>query len=534
MERHRSVFKMCAFLIAGTFVAACNGGGGGGGGGGGVLPTPVPPAASACTTTNLNPQSTTHATTASIPEDAPRVMPAQEPSGPQFVPGVVQIVYSTNALSAGSQTLADREAQAGATFKSQIDMSTIGKVLRVVHVAPGNEDTAMSALRAMPDVQSVQQALYNYMHTTSVNFPNDPYLTKEPAGNPPFGPPFYQMPNTGGQWNMHIMCIANAWGYAQSSGNTFGVVAGATGGGTKIAIIDTGVDLTHTDIAGKVIRFNACDTGVGTCSTAAGDQHDNMGHGTDTAGIAAANANNNYGFAGVGWNTQLIIEKVFADGNPGASSADISAAINDAVANGAKVISMSLGSAAPCPSSENTAVQAALAAGTVVVASSGNNGANFIDSPACDLGVIAVGATGLNDSGSPIVETVASYSQYNPGDPMWGVVAPGGNPTSNADSDFYHWINDLWSHTAPPPTCSTDPFGGVSDCRIFIAGTSMAAPHVAGVVALLIGAKPSLTPAQAKALLCSTTVNIGDYRQGCGRVEAYRAMAHLLGDNTVP
>ncbi len=360
---------------------------------------------------------------------------------------------------------------------------------------------------------------------------------------------------------MHVTCMANAWGYAQSAGNTFGVVPGAIGTGVKIAIMDTGADLTHPDLLGKVVYTATYVSTTGQVEK--NPMHDNNGHGTNVAGIAAADTNNGYGFVGAGHDASLMIYRVFPDPpNPcngavstgptscetSASTVDIAAAINDAVANGAKVISLSLGGGA-CPDdpTEAAAVANAIANNVVVVAAAGNETATTIDAPACDPGVIAVGASALNDTNPVAVsEKVASYSNYSTAAPTtWGVVAPGGDPDANdtnpnLPTDSLHWIENLYTSTSSDPSfsaaqvCTTDPFGGVGDCRALIAGTSQATPHVSGIAALMIGARPGMTPAKIASILCSTAININDPKQGCGRVEAYRAVARAVGDGSVP
>jgi serine protease len=270
---------------------------------------------------------------------------------------------------------------------------------------------------------------------------------------------------------------------------------------------------------------------------------DTDGHGTDVAGIADANTNNGVGFASIGFNAPLLAYRIFpsdpsggceGDNPPAQCSSntlDESSAINDAVAHGAKVINLSLGASPPCSSAdaEYQAVEHAIASGVVVVAAAGNETQGALDCPAADPGVIAVGATGLDDSTSPAKEKVASYSNFLASSTGGGhyMVAPGGDPSGGSDNDDLHWIENIYSSTAVQPgTCTADfhATNSVVDCRILIAGTSQATPHVAGVASLILRVRPNYSPSQVAAALCNSATKIGDSKQGCGRVDAAAAV----------
>jgi len=124
----------------------------------------------------------------------------------------------------------------------------------------------------------------------------------------------------------------------------------------------------------------------------------------------------------------------------------------------------------------------------------------------------------------------------------WGIVAPGGDPVSDTDADDLHWITDIWTSTPLDSKfagyCGPDYPGTASqvvDCQTEIAGTSMASPTVAGAAALILAvASGYQSPTRMKSLLCTTADDIGDSKEGCGRLNVYRAMAVALGDSKPP
>jgi subtilisin family serine protease len=397
--------------------------------------------------------------------------------------------------------------------------------MHVRSVDPSRVDAEMMRLRAQAGVRAVQRAQYRYAMSVT---PNDPYYRG-------FGQsaPYEESSSSPGQWDMHVIGLSSAWSSVEE--------------GAPIAIVDTGVDVTHPDLQGGKIVYTHCYVTYPTnASQTSGSYVTDMdGHGTNVAGIADADTNNDFGFAGAGFNAPLLAFRIFptppSGGCGGTSSAqcsttdvDEATAIDDAVSHGARVINLSLGAAGPlsnCHDSiEERAVENAIAHGVVVVAAAGNESANHLDCPAAYPGVIAVGASALEGSGTSVSEGVASYSNWTsasgPGSGGAYLVAPGGDPSGGSDADNLHWIENIYSSTAiSPGTCAADAAGKAGDCRIFIAGTSQATPHVAGVVSLMLGLRPSLTPAQIATDLCASATNIGNTKQGCGRLNAAQAVA---------
>jgi subtilisin family serine protease len=486
---------------------------------------------------------------------------------------------------------------------NQLAFAQTSKVIHILSVPVAQMTAIAATLRLQSGVESVAPTGLRRYSTavTAPYFPNDPYfngftaLQNTTAGNPAPSTnnvaPYDESNLVPGQWDMHAIGLEYAMGYSQPSNGSGFTNSGALGSSTvKIAIIDTGEDPNHPELASK-IAYQKCfiTNAAGTSQSTSNFETDPLGHGTDVAGIAAAATNNSLGFTGTGGNVMIAAYRVFptpddncasegsTDPQCGSSTADIAAAINDAIAQHVNVISMSLGGddcTSPGVDSdpvEGTAVANAIAAGIIVVAASGNSGGSGVGTPACDAGVIAAGATSLGDgilngSGTTIgtaalpVEYVASYTQFGTTNSIrsassWGIVAPGGDPSSSAsDNDDLHWIENIWTSTPYQSSSTDNNFTGECtndypnsmsatspDCRTLIAGTSMATPHVAGAAALILSAtggatSPYHTSAAMKTLLCQTADDLSASRsiQGCGRLNVYTAMATALADPALP
>lgn len=263
-----------------------------------------------------------------------------------------------------------------------------------------------------------------------------------------------------------------------------------TGGGTRVAIVDSGVASDNPDIAPKVVaRANFSGTATG---------EDNYGHGTHVAGIVAATANNTIGVAGVCPGCTILDAKVLNDSGSGSSSA-IANGINWAVSNGAKVINMSLGQRVSSRTLE-AAVNNAWNAGAVIVAAAGNAGTQAKIYPGAYPNVIAVAATDNNDA-------KASFSTYG----NWvDVAAPGVNVYS----------------TFPNHPFVLGTQNGRSQGYDVASGTSMASPIVAGAAALVWSSPAGTVNKEVRANVESTAdpiLGTGSY-WARGRVNACRAV----------
>ncbi len=289
-------------------------------------------------------------------------------------------------------------------------------------------------------------------------------------------------------------------------------ITGDAGEGVPVAVLDTGIDNSHPEFSGRILKCHSEITNTDTCN-------DQNGHGTHTAGIVGAAGNLGTSSSamakGVAPNISLYIDQVL-DASGSGSIAGLIAGIDWATANGAKVISMSLGTGTVVTTQPNCdadiygfstlrdAINNATAHGVTVVAAAGNSGpGQGVGAPACIASTIAVGAVDSTD-------TIAYFSSRGGPIADHGIAAPGVNIFS----------------TLP---------GGYG----ILSGTSMATPVVSGTVALMIKANSSLSPTSStnqpiRSILFNTACNQGTNPScptgavpntvyGYGRVDALKA-----------
>ncbi|HET9736946.1 MAG TPA: S8 family serine peptidase [Solirubrobacteraceae bacterium] len=306
--------------------------------------------------------------------------------------------------------------------------------------------------------------------------------------------------------------------------------ATSTGAGQVIAVVDSGVDLDHPDLDGKIVggaTFIDCadqPNGCGNGDWESGGQAAGAGdpHGTHVAGIAAAETDNGIGVAGVARDASILAVKSL--GEEGGSFEDIAAGIRWSVDHGADVVNLSLGALPGVQALTITGVIAdvqeaiayARANGAVVVAAAGNDTASVCGTPGFDEGALCVAATDRN-------EVRAWYSNFAFKPDLATVSGPGGAGTLECRDDIIS--------TVPPDAedgfCETSEGTPGYD---FYAGTSMATPAVSGVAALLTA--QGRTDEQTMDILMSTartpgTGSRGTYTPtyGYGIVDAAAALA---------
>lgn len=330
------------------------------------------------------------------------------------------------------------------------------------------------------------------------------------------------------------------WHYYESTGGLRANTAwdNATGTGVVVAVLDTGYR-PHADLNANILPgydmisdsfvgndgnardTNAQDPGDWILANECGGTHaaqDSSWHGTHVAGTIAAVTNNSSGVAGVAYGAKVVPVRVLgkcggytsdiADGIIWASGGTVSGV--PANANPAKVINMSLGGSGACDSTTQAAINTARANGTVVVIASGNDNANANNfNPGNCAGVVNVAST--NRSGGR-----AYYSNYGT---SIDVAAPGGAMNSANDPNGI-----LSTYNTGTTTPGSDSYG-------YSQGTSMAAPHVAGVAALIVQKKPAATPDEIETILKTTTRSFPATCNNCGTgiVDAAAAVAAASG-----
>ncbi len=309
--------------------------------------------------------------------------------------------------------------------------------------------------------------------------------------------------------------MENAWDITQGSENVV------------VAIIDSGVNLNHPELAGRIWQNNQevagnnfDDDNNGLVDDVFGwdfvsednNPTDDLGHGTNIAGIVGANGNNSLGYTGIDMYCKLMILKVLNENNIAYYSWQ-SSAIYYAVDNGANVINISIGGTSISNLMED-AVQYAINNNVVVVACMMNTNSYDTYYPAAYDGVIAVGSTDPNDVRSePFFWDQNSGSNF--GDHI-SVVAPG-NYIYGLSYESNTNYNTYWG------------------------GTSQAAPAVAAVSSLLLSVDPSLTPSEIKSILensaedqvgaASEDIQGWDQYYGHGRLNAYNALQMIVVAN---
>ncbi|TDC40093.1 hypothetical protein E1211_02345 [Micromonospora sp. 15K316] len=302
---------------------------------------------------------------------------------------------------------------------------------------------------------------------------------------------------SGLDWNLDQISAPDAW------------KAGYTGKGVRVAVLDTGADFTHPDLAGRVVE-------KADFTVEGGDAVDHNGHGTHTASTIAGTGAAAHGQRrGVAPDAQLVIGKVLDDNGFGDDSQIIKAV--EWAAERADVVNMSLGGEAPDDGNDPLALAvdaASRKSGALFVISSGNNG-GAISAPGSAATALTVGAVDRDgklagfSSRGPLVDTsVAKPELVAPGVDIVAARAAGTNLQDPIDQ-YYEGLT----------------------------GTSMAAPHVAGAAALLAQRHPDWKADRLKAALVGAAdpmTGVDPYAVGAGRLDAVRALSGPTSNQSAP
>ena len=363
--------------------------------------------------------------------------------------------------------------------------------------------TTLNTIKALNLRNDIEYAEPNYIRTIK-QVPNDAHYTK--------------------QWHYPAINLPQAWDLTTgTSTSTEDVI---------VAVIDTGVFLAHEDLNSQLVPgydfisdpSNSADNenGIDNNPDDPGDGNEltnSSWHGTHVAGTIAAESNNNIGVAGVSWGAKIM--PLRALGKEGGSDYDIGQAVrfaagldndsNTVPTQKADIINLSLGGPDRSESSQEV-YNLARAAGVIIVAAAGNENTSQPSYPAAYDGVISVAATDFINNRAP-------YSNF--GNKI-DIAAPGGDQSVDRNNDG---LDD-----GIRSTLVDDSSGSRKGVYVSYQGTSMAAPHVAGVIALMRAVYPELSPDEVDALLVagSLTSDIGDSGRddlfGHGLIDAFKAV----------
>ncbi len=444
----------------------------------------------------------------------------------EFVPGEVMVRFKNNHLAQNIQdSVAARAsslglmAKAGGAGREMLFTLPVGPARHQAMASLGVGDVdyeakgvdeadekeklrldtilTVQALRQRADVASADLNYIRYPYAT----PNDSYYSY--------------------QWHYPLINLPQAW-----------EITTDTSGSVIVAVADTGVFMSHEDLTANLTNTGydfISDSSIANDGGGIDSNPDDPGdsntpgsssyHGTHVAGTVSAASNNSSGVAGVSWGTKIMPIRVLGVG--GGTGYDIIQGIRYAAglsndsgttpSQAADIINLSLGGGG-YSSTEQSAYTDIRNAGVIVIAAAGNENTSTLGYPASYEGVVSVAAVDMHKDRAP-------YSNYGT---AIDVAAPGGDTSVDDNGDGYS--DGVLS------TLVDDSGGSRQESYVFYQGTSMASPHMAGVVALMKAVHPGLTPAQLDSALedGDITDDLGttgrDNTYGHGLIDALKAV----------
>ena len=371
---------------------------------------------------------------------------------PRSVPGEILVKFKAGTPGSAKSALHRQNGSRVIETAGAIDVARV--------TAPRGRE--LGHARKYGQSRWVEFAEPNYVASISTVTPSDPYFQSN-------------------QWDLQQIQAPAAWDI------TCGVDS------VIVAVVDTGVDYTHPDLAERIVAGYDFRNGDS-------DPMDDHGHGTAVAGVIGASTDNGIGVAGVTWLPKIMPIKVASPSGSAAYYA-IARGITYAADNGARVVNISMAGSMSSSTLTN-AVDYAYQRRCLVVAASGNNATSIVYYPAGCPNALAVGASDQYDQ-------LTSYSNYGS---ALDVVAPGSAYTTTRGGGY----------------------GGFG-------GTSSAAPHAAGVAALVTSVNSQLSAAEVANIVAASADDLEtpgwDQHTGWGRVNAYNAVLSTPpsgGDVTPP
>jgi len=423
--------------------------------------------------------------------------------------GVQQDSLAMRANSIGLQAVAgapgrDMLMSVGSTTQSASAMNALGvrPAAKAVNAKLQSKLDTLLMLKGVAQRRDVKQARLNYIYQP-LAIPNDTFYSS--------------------QWHYPLVNLPQAWDVTQGSSSVI------------VAVVDTGVLLNHPDFVNadtssqlvqgydfiRDVTVANDGNGIDNNPNDVGDRalgFSSSFHGSHVAGTIGAATNNATGVTGVGWNTRIMPMRVLGVG--GGTSYDVEQAVryaarlsndsNTLPAQKADIINLSLGG--PGGGATPQAYTDARNAGVIIVAAAGNESSSTLFYPASYSGVVSVSAVDLN-------KNLAFYSNFGS---TIDIAAPGGDASQNLNGDSY-----------PDGILSTQGSDFSSPLQFTYGikqGTSMAAPHVAGIVALMKSEYPAMTPVIFDTILQSgvMTEDLGvaglDQNYGYGLIDALDAV----------